>query len=74
VGKSLKFDVFGRHVLVVETEKGWSAFYLGREGKHRPAYDMVIPDFVAEAELERYLADLCHEWATERHPAVRRLD
>jgi hypothetical protein len=72
--KSLKFDVFGRHVLVVETEGGWAAFYLGAEGKRRPAHDIMIPDFMNEVELEGYLADLCHEWATERHPEVRRLD
>ena len=72
--KSLTFDVFGRRVLVVQTEDGWSAFYLGVEGKRRPAYDIVIPGFVTEAELERYLADLCHEWARERHPDVRRLE
>ncbi len=71
--KSFKFDVFGRHVLVVEGEKGWLVYYLGTEGKRRLAHDFVIPDFVTEAGLEQYLADLCHEWATERHPEVRRL-
>ena len=72
--KSFKFDVFGRRVLVAKTQEGWSAFYLGAEGKRRPAHDLVVPDFVTEAGLEQYLADLCHEWATERHPEVRRLE
>ncbi len=71
--KSMKFDVFGRPVLVVKAEAGWSVFYLGPEGKSRPAHDIVVPEFVTEAEIERYLADVCHEWATERHPDVRRL-
>lgn len=35
--KSLKFDVFGRYVLVVEKEDGWGAFYLGSEGKRQAA-------------------------------------
>jgi hypothetical protein len=72
--KSIKFDVFGRRVLVVESEAGWSVFYLGPEGKRRPAHDILVPPFVSESELERYLADLCHESATERHPHVRRLE
>jgi hypothetical protein len=71
--KSMKFDVFGRLVLAVKDEAGWSVFYLGPEGKSRPTHNIVVPESVAEAEMERYLADLCHEWATERHPDVRRL-
>jgi hypothetical protein len=72
--KSLKFDVFGRRVLVVGSDTGWSVFYLGTEGKRRPAWDIVVPNSVSEAEVEQYLADLCHEWATERHPDVKRLE
>jgi hypothetical protein len=71
--KSIKFDVFGRPVLVVKAEGSWSVFYLGPEGKRRPAHDIVVPESVTEAEIERYLADVRHEWATERHPDVRRL-
>ena len=70
---SLKLDVFGRRVLVVKSEKDWSAFYLGNEGKRRPAADIVIPPSLSESEVEQYIADLCHEWATERHPHVKRL-
>ena len=28
----------------------------------------------SESEMQQYLGDLCHEWATERHPSVKRLD
>ena len=72
--KSIKFDVFGRRVLVEESEAGWSVSYLGPEGKRRPAHNILVPPSVSESEIERYLADLCHEWATERHPDVRRLN
>jgi hypothetical protein len=27
--KSIKFDLFGREVLVAKTEDGWQAFYVG---------------------------------------------
>jgi hypothetical protein len=70
----MKLDVFGRRLLVEESEDGWSVFYLGPEGKRRPAHDIVVPSFLAETEIEGYLADLCHEWATERHPDVKRLE
>ena len=70
---SLRLDVFGRSVLVVGSENGWQAFYVGNEGKRRPATEIIIPPFLSESEFEQYIADLCHEWATERHPEVKRL-
>jgi len=71
---SIRFDVFGRQVQVVRAAGRWRAYYPGQEGKRRPADDIVIPADTAESALERYLADLCHEWASARHPDVRRLD
>jgi hypothetical protein len=71
---SLKFDVYGRHVLILWTGDGWNINYVDGQGKKRPAADIIIPDFISESEIEQYLADLCHEWATEKHPFVRRID
>ena len=71
--QSIKLDVFGRRMLVEETEHGWSVFYLGQEGKRRPATNIVVPRSVTAAQLVQYLADLCHEWASARHPQVKRL-
>ena len=70
---SFKFNVYGRRVLVEESAQGWLAFYLGNEGKRRPATDILIPDSLYAADLAQYLADLCHEWATAQHPDVKRL-
>ena len=70
---SMNFDVFGRQVLITNSKSGWKAFYLGSEGKKRPATDIAIPSDIPESEIERYLGDLCHEWATEYHPSVKRL-
>jgi hypothetical protein len=69
----LRFDVFGRRVLVSRNEGRWTAFYGGAEGKRRIASDIVIPASTAEQDLQQYLADLCHEWATSRHPDVKKL-
>lgn len=71
---SRRFDVFGRLVQISASETGWDVFYLGTDGKRRPAKDIVIPPDVAEKDLARYLGDLCHEWASERSSEVRRLD
>jgi hypothetical protein len=72
--QSIKLDVFGRRMLVEESAHGWSVFYVGQEGKRRPATDIVVPRSVAAADVVQYLADLCHEWATVRHPHVTRLE
>ena len=71
---SIKFDVYGRHVLISPTKDGWNIDFLSGEGKKRPAADIFIPDFISESEIEQYLADLCHEWATDKHPLVRRIN
>ena len=70
----MKFDVFGRAILVVETASGWATFYLGAEGKRRSATDIVVPPDILESDIEQYLSDLCHEWATDRNPNVKRID
>jgi len=72
--KTLKFDVFGKHVLIVETDDGWEAFYLGNEGKRRVANEITVPSSISESEMIQYLDDLCHEWATDRNNSVRRVD
>jgi len=70
----MKLDVFGRKVLVERTTRGWRVYYLGEEGKRRLADDLMVPSFITESEIRRYLADLCHEWASIKHPDVRRID
>ena len=72
--KTLRFEVFGRLILIVESGHGWTAFYPGTGGKKRPANDIVVPSDIAEPDIEQYLGDLCHEWATAQHPIVKRLD
>ena len=71
--KSLRFDVFGRQVLIASTSRGWLTFYLGAEGKKHSALDIVVPPEIPEADIAQYLGDLCHEWASEQHPSVKQL-
>ena len=70
----MRFEVYGTQVLVSRTNDHWIAYYLGAEGKKRPASDIVVPADMPESDIEQYLGDLRHEWATERHPSVNRLD
>ena len=72
--KALRFDVFGRRVLIAASNNGWVTFYLGDDGKRRSAPDIVIPADIPESEIAQYLDDICHEWATEHHPSVKQLD
>ena len=72
--KLFRLEVFGRKVLAVRSDAGWQLFHLSPDGKRRPAADLMVPAFVTESEIARFLADLCHEWATDKYPAVRRLD
>lgn len=67
----LEFDVFGHRLLVKRVDERWVALYPGSDGKHRPADDILIPPDIPDAELERHLTDLCHEWASPGHSEVR---
>lgn len=64
--KEFRFDIFGAFIAITGSNGVWQAFYLGADGKCRPA-DFVVPGDVAEEELCEYLADLYHENATPRN-------
>jgi hypothetical protein len=70
---ALKLDVFGRRLVIERHADRWVVFYLGTDGKRRTADDLFIPDAIPEDEVETYVADICHEWATPRNPRVVRL-
>ena len=72
--KSIKLDVFGKTVLAIWKDDAWETFYLDSEGKRRIATNIQIPSFVDESDIENYLIDLCHEWASDKHPTVKRMD
>jgi hypothetical protein len=67
--QEFRFNVFGTLVAVVGAPGAWQAFYLGAEGKRRPA-DFIVPAEIAAHELAEYLADLFHENATPRNNDV----
>ena len=70
--REIHFNVFGRLIGIVGTPGNWSSFLLGSEGKRRPA-NFIIPYFITEEELDRYLADHFHELATPSNNDVLRV-
>jgi hypothetical protein len=68
----LRFDVYGLELGIRRDGDRWRAYRLG-EGKRRELHDLVIPAELQEPDLERFLADLCHEMATAARPNVRRI-
>ena len=68
----MRFDVFGRELIVERSNDGWAVFYSG-EGKRLPANNIIIPSSITEEEIAGYLEDLFHEAATPSHNDVRRL-
>jgi hypothetical protein len=67
-----KLDLFGRPFFVDRIGTDWAIYYPGAEGKRGPLLDLPIPHFInTYDDLAKYLADLCHEWATPLHPDVR---
>ena len=70
----MKFDIFGKKILeVVRLDGRWQTFYCGSGGVKRKADDIRIPDDLDESQLDEYIADVFHEWATPLRAEVRRL-
>lgn len=70
---AMLLDVFGKQIQAVKTEGGWDLFEVGHERKRRLLRNVVVPSGLSEKELERFLDDLFHEYATATHPRVRRI-
>jgi hypothetical protein len=68
----LKFDVFGRALVVERAGQNW-VVYSSAEGRRSLEPEVVIPQAVSESELAQYLTDLFHVLATPDRPCVRRI-
>jgi hypothetical protein len=74
MSKLIKLEVFGRRVMAAKSSQSWQMYYLSEDGKRHPALDIMVPAFVTESEIAGFIADLCHEWATDRYPDVRKIE
>ena len=61
-GTSMRFDVYGRYVLVVERHEGnWRTLQVGDDGKRGLRGDIAIPSDLPPDAIAQYLDDLLHE-------------
>ncbi|KQV53098.1 hypothetical protein ASC95_10055 [Pelomonas sp. Root1217] len=67
-----RFDVFGRLFDIERRDGKWAALAVGNDGKRGPA-GFVIPEFVADEELEQFLFDLFHEQAAYKKGGISRV-
>jgi len=68
----MKFDIFGKRVLeVIRSNDQWMTFYCGNNGVKRKADDIHIPPSLEESEINEYIADVFHEWATSESNEIK---
>ncbi|BBR38687.1 hypothetical protein WP3W19E03_12120 [Aeromonas veronii] len=69
------FSVFGRLVGVKREGEQWLLFNVSLpERKYSRIRDVIIPDFLTENEIPRWLDDIYHEAASIAHPEVVRIE
>ncbi|MBO9491993.1 hypothetical protein J7384_16655 [Endozoicomonas sp. G2_1] len=59
---------------VVRKDKEWQLFNEPDIGIRSRVYDVVIPSELKESELEKYLDDIYHEFSSEKHSRVKRVN
>jgi hypothetical protein len=74
LGVIIKFDVFGKQMSVIKKEHEWQLFNESDTGIRSRVYDVIIPSDINENELEKYLDDIYHEYSSEKHSKVKRLN
>lgn len=68
-----RFNVFGKPMVVVRKDEAWELYLESDVGMRTRVYDVAIPAELSSDELGRYLDDIYHEMATQRHPTVEQL-
>ncbi|MFY8274927.1 DUF7661 family protein [Pseudoalteromonas sp. SSDWG2] len=70
----IKFDVFGKQMSVIKKEHEWQLFNESDTGMRARVYDVIIPSDINEEELAQYLDDIYHEYSSDKHAKVTRLN
>ncbi|EDK30208.1 DUF7661 family protein [Vibrio chagasii] len=69
----VKFQVFHQRMSVQRQNEEWLLYRESETSIRARVYDVIIPSDLAEEELARYLADIYHEFASEKYPSVTRI-
>lgn len=64
------FNVFGRSMSVIRQDEQWLLFNEPAVGMRTRVYDVVLPSDLSNQQLASYLADIYHEYASDKHPEV----
>lgn len=70
----IKFNVFGKPMSVIREEQEWLLFQESDTGIRSRVYDVIIPSELGAEELGKYLDDIFHEFATEKHNTVLKIE
>ena len=68
-----RFNVFGQLFDIERRGQQWRVLAVGNDGKRAPA-GFVIPEFVADEELEQFLFDFFHEQAAYKKGSICRVE
>ncbi len=69
------FNVFGKHLAVKREQGHWQVYRADlSERKFSRLYEVVIPDEISAEEIVQWLDDIYHESATDKHPAITRIE
>ncbi|MCG9695331.1 hypothetical protein L1D55_27480 [Vibrio sp. Isolate22] len=67
----LKFQVFHQRMSVQRQNEEWLLYRESETSIRARVYDVIIPSDLAEEELARYLADIYHEFASEKYDLLQ---
>lgn len=70
---TLRFRVFGQAMSVAREQVEWVLYRESHTGIKARIYDVVIPSELKQDDLARYLDDIYHEMASDKHPSVETL-
>jgi len=72
--ETIKFNVFGKLMSVLRKEQQWQLFSESDTGLRSRVYDVMIPNDIELSDMATYLDDIYHEYSSDKHPHVIKLD
>ncbi len=70
----MKYNVYKRKLEIIKNNGTWTVFILGSDGKKRVSHDIFIPSSVSQENMETFLEDLLHEWASPGNDKIYKIE
>ena len=71
--KAIRFDVFGKFMIIERRDDRWLLLSESGTGINSPVPGVEIPSDLEEEELTQFLDDIFHEHASVENPTVIRI-